>query len=516
MATKRLPGIWINAALALAGVGLILYITKDGAGVSPDSVSYLGGASGLLSGHGYSSPSVDGWQAITQWPPLFSLSIAAASLAGLPLDNAARWLNAVLFGGNIFLAGFLVRLYAPRPIWPSVVASSLVLVSWNLLEVHSMVWSEPLFFVLVLLTLLGLAYYLQHPNMPLLLGSAFACSLAFLDRYAAIAVFVAGAGGILYIGGVSLRRRLRDAAVFVSAGCILPLAVVVHNAGSGGAFGGGRGMALNFPTLNHVGGALGAVSRWVLPGSTPQPLRIAGLAFGLTVTALFVSIAWQHRSAAASSGERKLKAVPWLVTAFGIAYCAVVLLSYIVLDASIIPDDRTLAPFYLAMIVLAGCLAVDIQWWPGRFAGRVLAPSLGALVALVITSGVLWVLAPNHDWLFFNGEKWRGSQTIALVRSLPPGTRIYSNGPDAIYYLTGRLAVKIPNRIDQFSGLTNTGYSSAMDDMAKEMSAKGVVLVYLRLVDWRWQLPSEGDLKVSMALRAVASTDDGAIYQRGR
>src|SRR3546814_3507925 len=66
---------------------------------------------------------------------------------------------------------------------------------------------------------------------------------------------------------------------------------------------------------------------------------------------------------------------------------------------------------------------------------------------------------------------WRYSPTVAAVRKLPPNAIIFSNGPDAINYLTGRHTRFIPFLFQRRTGRDDPAnpYRRQREDMAKHV-----------------------------------------------
>jgi hypothetical protein len=86
---------WIPLLIvALAGLAVDLYLTRNGAGITGDGVWYVQGAENILGGHGYSLQRADGFIPIT----LFHLYIqscwpAWASSADRFIPSAVFWVR---------------------------------------------------------------------------------------------------------------------------------------------------------------------------------------------------------------------------------------------------------------------------------------------------------------------------------------------------------------------------------------------------------------------------------------
>ena len=94
---------------SVVGATALLFSTRWGVGLGPDSVVYIASARNLLSGKGLSVSSYP-WEfsPMTHYPTLFSAELAGLGLIGIdPLDGA-RWFNALIFRAKIPLLGLVV------------------------------------------------------------------------------------------------------------------------------------------------------------------------------------------------------------------------------------------------------------------------------------------------------------------------------------------------------------------------------------------------------------------------
>ena len=86
-------------ALVFLGV---LFTTPLGLGLSPDSISYLKGSMGLVSGQGLAYVSA-------QWPPLYPTLVALFALPTGDVILGARLVNGLFYAGNVILLAELIR-----------------------------------------------------------------------------------------------------------------------------------------------------------------------------------------------------------------------------------------------------------------------------------------------------------------------------------------------------------------------------------------------------------------------
>ena len=93
--------------IALGAVGVLLYATPEGLGLSDDSIAYIAGARSMLNGEGYREAWLASNGPVTHFPPGFSSILALIGVSGLDPVRGARFLNALLFGASSFLLGII-------------------------------------------------------------------------------------------------------------------------------------------------------------------------------------------------------------------------------------------------------------------------------------------------------------------------------------------------------------------------------------------------------------------------
>lgn len=103
---------------------------------------------------------------------------------------------------------------------------------------------------------------------------------------------------------------------------------------------------------------------------------------------------------------------------------------------------------------------------------------------------------------------------MASIRRLPITTPIYTNGPQAIYYLTGRPAATIPWKVDLVAGRENARYADELAELHDRLASDTAVVVYFNRLADRWWLPSEEKLREALPLVALTRSSDGTVYRQ--
>ncbi|MEO6462095.1 MAG: hypothetical protein ABIP29_03380 [Candidatus Eisenbacteria bacterium] len=449
---------WILAPIVLGSILLLWATAPRGPALSADSAVYLSVADALAQGRGFAqfddAP-------LTRWPPLLPLLLAPASALGVPPARAAQGLNLLAFAAVLGLAAsWLVRHVAS--LVTRALALALLLASATLLEAGVFVWSDLPFLALVLAALgafdgldeAGLdrgASPARRRHVALVAGlwTAAACLL----RYAGLALVPVGVAVILGAGAgaggggdSALRVRRRGDALLFAVLALVPVGLwCAHNLVAGtGAFGprvdAGAGPIAQGRDL------LAALGVWLVGSGRDVSLRVAAGAALVAGWFLLLLAGW-----------RRVARPPASVVAMSgvVVVSAAILVAWSSYSSIERLNERYTIPLMVPGVLLAAWAAVRAAATFGRrTSGRV-------VVALVVGATVLWigvatVRTARHveryrgpgEW-GYNTAHWDRSRATGLlhaVAGLPPGARIYSDLPHAIYARLRRPARLMPPR----------------------------------------------------------------------
>jgi hypothetical protein len=518
-------------ALAVLGMASSLYATHRGVGLTTDSLAYLGAARSMLGGHGLTLSTPEATRPMTDFPPLFPTVLAALGLLGLDLQMSARWLNTVLFGGTIVLAGLAIRHVTSGSLWASLFGGLLTATSADLLRVYSQLMSDPLFICLGLLGLVLVGAYLDTPKPRRLIAASITVGLAFLARYPGAALVATGVLGLLLFSKAGWRRRVLDAAVFAGLSCIGMVLWVTRNWYlAGDPIGEARTvLAVHFPSHPQVNVALDTVWGWLVPGGTlahgPAKLvgHLPGIRWAMLAAAALAGVVaaldWRYRAKpfARDGVVSEMLARPpslWLPAIFVLLYAALVILDVSFIDASESINWRLLSPAFIATLVFGTDLWHHILGlWPGSLwtkRGTIIGAAL--LGGAYADTAVIWTRRAHEEGLEYTARVWRESDTLRKLSALPSDVLVYSNAYDIVTIVTGRPAKELPPKIDRPSGKPNPNYQTELDTM-RERLRNGAVVVYLRRATWRQpSYGSEAELTAKLGLQLPAAAADGSIY----
>ena len=469
----------------LAGLVAVVAATGKGLYVSPDAVFYVGTAGNWIDGQGFTPP--PGLPPLEHFPPLFTAVLAALGKLGLdPLDGA-RLVNALAFAAIVVLVGGVVRARSGSPS-AALAASVLTAAAVDLLTYSASALSEPLFIVLGVGALVGVAAYLDRPSPALLAGTSALAAAAFLTRYVGIALVLAGVTALLG------RRRWVAAGVF-GVVAVAPVAAWLTWAGGRGTS--DRPIVLHMFGGEYLGQAARPLSQWLVPWPKPP----IGLLLALLLVAVGVLVA-RRLPASAGPGSH----LTWVLLTFTVAYLAVLLANRTFTDASGRLDARFLAPLHPIAILLVV---------PALWRRKLPAPALalaGVLVSAQVVGAAAWTAGGLTDDGIsrrgYTAAAWERSTLITRVAGLDGP--LYTNAFDALFLHTGRSSLPIPAERDYLTGRPNPRYA---DELTAIRAGGGYVAYFDALTFRRSFLPSRAELVAALPLEVVATDPLGTLYR---
>lgn len=491
--------------LAILGLLSIQYMSPTGIGVSPDSVDYLSLARSLAAGDGYQVGYRPAHQieAKAHFPPLFPGLIAGlARMTHQDAWPAAGGLNSVLFGVNIFLAGYLVGRITNNILLAWVIAL-LVLCSTDMLMVHAMAWSEPIFLTLMLTGLYLLARFLEKSTMSSLVAAAVVCGIAMLARYAAVTLLMTGVFVLFFHRGPSLKRRIMGVFVFGGIGSLPMLAWLIQNMSSSGSAT-NRSFAFHPITFGALEEGVSTVSKWLIPDFLDTRIRIV---LFVILLGLLVFGAWKTRLIAAL--KTRLDETPFARVLFhyGWIYPAFLVVYISFFSVGTYFNFRMMLPLLLCVLILLPLLFAQARTLPWF---RVLLLIL--LASYPVRAGIKIVDTHARGGRGYAAKIWQEGATMNWVRTREGPEILLSNGWDPIYIITGKIAGRLPRKIIYAHGTPNPKYAEEWQAMEDALRPAGGYIILFDDLRWRKFMAEEEELKQRLHLEEHAVFDDGIVY----
>ena len=443
---RRRPDNFTLLLAILGALGAALVLAREinyGVGLTPDSVNYISVARSLLAGNGFIQFDGDIYH---QWPPLYPLLLAAASLGIFDPLMIAGPLNAALFGLLLFIVGMYLRTRLASRLLLLWCCLALAL-ALPLLDVAYFAWSEMSFILLVMLALMQVERLLRTGDNSALIWAGAFTALACVTRYSGVALVAAIVPLLAFQRTIPLTEKARRIIIY-GVIALTPLALwMLRNYLLVGAPTGYR----NYLAPEPIDAAQllyqipGVVAHWLFPAPPAGYLSVPegyAVALGAILLAL---LAAGGVAAMRSPGVSKSALLFIWFAVCSAALLVVAILSRSVIETSIAP--RLAAPAYLPLF-LAGAMALDRMLsyasrrnW--RRAGFVLAAVLGLLLlhlgAVNGRAAYLANAAAGPLW-HFNTAAWADSPALNYLRAAAVTGTVFSNQPWPAYIYSGKSA----------------------------------------------------------------------------
>jgi hypothetical protein len=477
--------LWLALSIFLSclGIALILYYTRYVPGVGGDSVQYVMGAQNLLDGNGYGRVSGLGEvKPITGFPPFFSLILAGVGLTGIELFEGARILNAILYGGSIFLTGLLIFRHTRSP-WLPLIGSALVLTSISLVKIHGMVMTEPLFIFLMLVSIYSLIRYLDTHRLVLLLLSGVTASMATLTRYVGLGLVATGGLSILLMSERHWRRRLLDCVIFVGI-TLAPLYFWLRRNALVGGTTINRELIFHPMQTKLLRVFLAEVASWFAPRilGLPRPVRNV-LVVILAVPWMLIYYVRELREwfQKRSQPRGEFWQLPWVLTIYIASYIGILIVNSTLLDAgtTMSAPPRYLAPVFVCVVIIF-VIAIRriIEYGGRRVAFRALALLIGGCLILLYSLQIVELVQDPTSIGGYLDYKVKRREAVFLLEALDPDVPIITNNQEMIYVFVGRPSYMWPISFDQYKQEEREDFSGQIEATRERLLEGGVLVVF--------------------------------------
>ena len=491
----RLVSFLLLFLIAAIGTLLILRTTPEGLGLSDDSIAYIAGARSMLAGDGYREAWLASNGPVTHLPPGFSSVLAFFGIFGIDPLRGTRFVNAILFGLNAGMLGVLGWRMTPS-LTAGLVLAAIFVGSGEMLQVHAVAMSEPLFIFLCLCAFWNFDLYFEFPPSSVGKGIAgewwwlVACAtftgMAYLTRYAGLALAATFILAICILR-TNWRKRLTSIGIFLAGflpwilGWALRNKLVADNVTN-------RTFAWHPITAENLQIGRYEFSQFFIPVETwrreifKQPYIMEALII-LTLGAVLVWTllqVWQHISKPNQlsdmkrGGKPSREVISFTVALFIFAYLASIVASMTMFDAATKFKLRILSPVLVSLFILLVYAGI---WLRGKNRTIVIVLTL-IFLGFSIYKQSITIAQWSKGGLGYASFQWYDSEAMAYLRDLPNDIKIYTNEPGAVYLYVQRGAVVLPDRYDAATAMVHeTDFEKNLAAMQNEINAGEAVLV---------------------------------------
>ncbi len=429
---------------AAAGFTIIFFYTRHGGiGIEPDGVVYITAAKNILSsGHLIDFRNYP----VIEFPAFypFFLSMVMWITGMQPLVYGAM-INATMFALVIYLSGCITEQFLLHSKWYKAAILSCIILSPGLLEVYSMLWSETVFIVFLILFIITIHRYLQTYSRKILIAAAIITSFACITRYAGVTIIATGIILLLLDSKLSVNRKIKDIFLFGLISLLLLMINLIRNFYVGKTMTGIREKSLT--SLIHNMHDTGVVFCDWLPFFNGHYNGAAWVTLIVICILIFICIKQfllLHRMATYEN----------ICAAFALFY-----LSFMIIVASISRfetlDSRFLSPAFIPLlwscsnwlILFLKKLNTHKKKWGMLFCILIfLSFQYGQLAADYET----WDGVKDAGIPGYTEDGWKFSPTVLFIQknilSFKKNYTIYSDAYDAVYFFTGMPGKFLPNK----------------------------------------------------------------------
>ncbi|HVZ95461.1 MAG TPA: hypothetical protein VG847_01195 [Chitinophagaceae bacterium] len=428
---------------AAAGFGIIFLFTRhNGIGLCPDGVVYTTTAKNIAT----TCRIIDFRNyPMVEFPVFYPVFLSAIILVtGLQPLAFGAILNGLLFAIIIYIAGYITSRFSNATRWYKAAMLSCIVLSPGILEVYSMMWSETVFILWILLFIICIHSYLKNHKSTSLITSAVIVSLACITRYAGVTLAATGFFLIILDKRIQLKQKIRNVIIFSIISPVLLIANLTRNYIVGGSLTGIRESSLtDFQKNLHD---VGAVFYDWLPFFNQHYNYAAVLASGIIVFLTFLCI----KEFLIKKDITRFQNVPllfaWIYLLFMIVIATVSRFETL--------DSRFISPAFIPLLwSCSNWLMTSERGKQNSKKGLMIA--MGLIIFILFQYGQLSADYESWDGIKDAGipgyteDQWQYSRTVLYMEkdSLPflKDHTIYSDAYDAVYFFTGRPGKFLPN-----------------------------------------------------------------------
>lgn len=505
----------LAAAGVTAAVLVLLATSKYGIAYHSDSALYVSVTRSLVAGTGFTAytgePYVDGG-------PLYPAVLAIGSILEIDPLVTARYLHAGLFAVTIVIGGaWLSRLRPALILW--LLGLVLMTTSAELMDLATHALTDMLFAACIVYSLSLLDRFLRDSKIRWLVLASIAASLACLTRYIGITIVMTGVAVLLVASpSQTFRGRIREAGTFAAIASLPTGIWVLRNYLLSSTFTGKR--FAPFHTLTDFAASTAdVIGLWFLPMWVSRDARLLLGACIVLFSCIGLVLAGRHIVERRRTRQEPSPDGPAILVAA--AFC-ILYLGFLVVSGSrsffSSSAARYTAPTFVpTVIVLIGLMhrIFSIEWrrrtywWPTG--GYVAAALLAIWPTRFLLGRMAYAMREGAGG--YASARWQTSEMIRHLRAHPPRGEVFTNEPNALYFL-GRVPSPrwIPAHSSPHSLITSAEALDQLRDSVTKHQGGMIVRFSPLMHNLTIYHYSAADLQAAIPLERLAAFPDGEIY----
>jgi len=406
-------------------------------------------------------------------------------------------LNGLLFGTLLYISGSVMNGFLKTSGWYKRVILACILFAPAIQEVYTLLWSETIFLLLVILFIISISNYLNHLNTRWLLISSGVCALACITRYAGLFLILTGLGLIFFNTEAPIRVKVKYCLIFCAISLTPFLVNILRNEMLTGLAMGQRPKS-DTGIVEIIENFGGVFCDWLMVER--GPVRAISMALiVLIVFLLNIVFAYRH--------EKRRSGLEYAAAVAGLAYCLFMILT------------STLTRYEQFTSRLLSPLFIPLLWCLSAWIPRVLSSLksyrfrwIALVVALLVAAWFLNIqLAADYE--YYDGVKDAGvpgyredpflqSEIVQFIeknkKDFDTGLPIYSNAGEAVYFVTDLPARQLP-------------FNAFPKKVKQYYALKNSYLIWFRDLD-NPEMPVLDSIIQNKNLKLIKQLTDGAVY----
>jgi hypothetical protein len=300
-----------------------------------------------------------------------------------------------------------------------------------------------------------------------------------------------------------LRRRIISAVTFFFLSALPLIVWLVRNSLVYGAPS-EKTLGLHPPGLDAAIQAFRTIGNWVAPGG------IVALVCGIVIVSV---VALLGRRTLIAPLKNDNGTIALMCASVSVTYLVFVIGSRTLLDQNIPLDARILAPIQVLAVIWI-CSAIRPERRPDRTGrARIAAVALAVLAAFTFVRGALTVGDfSGLDVTSYTNDRWRASDTLEYIGTVPERTMIISNAVDAIWFWHDRPTQLIPSRENLYSGNLNEKYPEHVQKLLAATACREAIVAFFNKPTRKPRRIIEQRLVIELGLEPLERFADGIVY----
>ena len=421
---------YLYLLISLLGVMIVLFNTQLGAFWGDDTYYYIQPARDFIEGNGFNPSYIFG--------PVLPFILSIPGLLNIDPLISVRWINAILFGTNLYLLTLIIRKITASPGF-ALCGGVLILLSDVVIEIHGWAMSEALAIAFLLSSILSSLAYLETKRRVYGILTAVGTALAVLTRFAMLPTIPAIC--LMYLIGDHARpflQRLRNAILLGITSLIPILLYWLRNFLI-------SGHPVRYEQYIQTAFDRSQLIWWFyhwfslfIPGRFLKGHELSAGLILTFITGLLLLVTFRiiHKARVASASS--LFKPGMILLGSLIVFNLLMLYLARGLTELNIYNARYLVPIFIVFIAFSMSIFSRLWQVAGRYIKILMVAAFLLFLVYYSYRAVDFTLQTSSTGLGYSNIGWHQSETIRYLQEHPGLTDMVSTGEMGIYFWTGR------------------------------------------------------------------------------